>query len=81
LSPSIILAYLIKDRGMTLKSALGHLVNERNYQGIILPKSVMYQLELFQKKIREVYGLQKLGRDADDKRLHNVTVNIDQQMK
>jgi len=41
LSPSIILAYLIKEKGMTLKNAWDFLINKRCYRGCSLSQNIL----------------------------------------
>jgi len=57
LGPTIVIAYLIKDRGMTLKHAMDFLITDRGYKGCVLSENIQIQLEMFQNKIREIHGM------------------------
>lgn len=47
LAPAVILAYLIKENGMTLKNAIGLLVSEKGYINIAINQCIWEQLLIF----------------------------------
>ena len=50
LSPCIVLAYLIKEKGMVLGKAIKFV--QESYPGCMPQDNLMYQLGLFQKSVR-----------------------------
>ena len=54
LAPTIIVAYLIKERGMTLKTAVKHLKETVGYKCCAFTRQIVNELILFQTKVRQI---------------------------
>lgn len=54
MAPTIAVAYLIKERGMTLKTATKYLKETVGYKCCAFTRQIVNELILFQSKVRQI---------------------------